>query len=289
MMSILSELVKEDFGIQGRGRWLRSEVHSSLVVDCEKEIFYFNARGISGDTKEYLIKIRGWDKKDAGKFLENRIGGLAKNSFPSVQVKFTKLIDAFHHGGKLNREYWYKRLLTDQTIDSYKLGYYDGWSLIPIYDGNLFVNFQCRRDEPEKKMKLWYKDIDFLPVLYNRDVLKFVDSVYIVEGMVDCILLNQLGFPSVCTTNGANHWDSSWIKYFTKIKSIYFLADNDSAGSFAFKKVAKMLGESRVKIVRYTDMPEKFDTCDYFRGGKTVEDFREYVNSKSSYIFDLED
>lgn len=287
-MSILSELVKEDYGISGRGRWLRSEVHSSLVIDTEKEIFYFNARGISGDTKDYLVQIRGWDKRDAGKFLENRIGGLANSELPTVQVKFGKLVDAFHHGGKFNRDYWYKRLLTDQTIDSYKLGFYDGWSLIPIYDGNLFVNFQCRRDEPEKNMKLWYRDVDFSPVLVNRDILKFVDSIYIVEGMVDCILLNQLGFPSVCTTNGANHWDSSWIKYFTGIKNIYYIADNDKAGSFALKKVAKYLGESRVKIVRYTDVPEKFDTCDYFRSDKTADDFKQFISDNSRYIFELE-
>ena len=288
-MSILSELVKEDYGLTGRGRWLRSEIHSSLVLDDEKGVFYFNARGISGDTKDYLIQIRGWDKKDAVKFLENRIGGLPTFSTSTLQVKFTKLIDAFHHGGKFNREYWYKRLLTDSTIDSYKLGFYDGWSLIPIFDGNLFVNFQCRREEPEKKIKLWYKDIDFVPVLYNRDILKFVDKVFIVEGLVDCILLNQLGFPSVCTTNGANHWDSSWIKYFTKIQQIYYLADQDKAGTYAFKKVAKLLGESRVKIVRYLDMPEKFDTCDYFRSGKTADEFKEFVNLTSSYVFDLED
>jgi hypothetical protein len=287
-MSILSELVKQDYGITGRGRWLRSEIHSSLVVDCELDFFYFNAREISGGPLEYLVQVRGWKKTDARKFLENRIFGLGNSDLPSLQVKFTKLIDAFHHGGLHNREYWYKRLLTDSTIDSYKLGFYDGWYLIPIYDGNLFVNFQCRRDEPERKMKLWYRDPDFIPILYNRNILKFVDTIYIVEGMVDCILLNQLGFPSVCSLNGAGYWNSAWIKYFTKTNKIYYVQDNDKAGEFASKKVAKMLGESRVKIVRYNDFPEKFDSMDYFRLGKTPDEFRTYVQTNASYIFDLE-
>lgn len=286
-MSLISELVKQDFGIQGRGRWLRSEIHSSLVVDEENNRFYFNARGISGGPSEYLCNIRGWSKSDAEKYLKTRqVFGVYKEEDLGLQIKYAKLVDAFYHEGKFYRDYWYSRCLTDSTIDLYRLGHFEDWFLIPIYKNGLFVNFQCRKEIPEKRIKFWYKDKDFSPVLYNSDVLKFVDTAYIVEGLVDCILLNQNGFPTVCTTNGANHWESSWINYFKTIARIYYIADNDKAGEFAAKKVTSMLGSSRVKIVRFEGFPNKFDSVDFFRSGKTVEEFKSFIQNTSRYIFE---
>jgi DNA primase len=283
---LLQELVKEDFGISGRGRWLRSDIHSSLVIDNEKNVFYFNSRGFSGGPLEYLVKVRQMDVKSARELIKNHADPFSDEvKSTGVQVKFSKLIDSFYNLGKHFRDYWYKRGLKDSTIDMYRLGFYDGWSLIPIYDNDRFVNFQCRRDDP-KNIRMWYKDIDFKPVLFNKNILQFTDTAYITEGMVDCILLNQLGFPCVCTTNGANHWNSSWVKYFTRVDNIFYIADNDKAGYLASKKVAESLGTGRVRIVKYREKPEKYDTVDFFRDGGTLEGFKDLI-SNSTYVFEV--
>jgi DNA primase len=206
----------------------------------------------------------------------------------SLQVRFDGLVDLFHNSGRNDRDYWYKRCLTDATIDRYRLGNFDGWNLIPIYDGGLFINFQCRRDEPSKQMRFWYKDRDFKPVLYNKEVLPFIDTVYIVEGMVDCLLLNQLGLPSVCTTNGALTFNSGWIKYFTKIKNIYFVADNDKAGIASAVRTSDSLGPARVKVLRFKDKRPKYGALDWFREGGTTEEFKIMLSSRAVYAFEKE-
>lgn len=288
-MSMLIQLVKEDFGISGRGRWWRSDLHSSLVVDSDNDIFFFNARDLSGTPVDYLTKVRGLDRKSAEILVKNRLGiGDINTKETSLQVKFEKLVDLFHTSGKSSRQYWYDRCLNDSTIDRYRLGFYDGWFLIPIYNNSMFVNFQCRRSDPTKRIKFWYKDVDFKPVLFNHGVLKFVNTVYITEGMVDCLLLNQLGLPSVCSTNGAMSWSSEWIKFFTKMKSIYYIPDNDKAGIHGAQNAAKFLGDNRVKFYRFKDKAEKYGALDFFRDGGSVEDFKNLVHNESVYGFEKE-
>ena len=284
----LVDLVREDFGISGNGRWLRSDIHSSLVVDSEKERFYFNSRGIRGTIFDYLVYVRGISANAAKELVKTNSAGMPTYEEGGLQIKFEKLVNLFHASGKNDREYWYKRKLTDGTIDRYRLGNYDGWNLIPIYNNGYFVNFQCRKDTPEKRINFWYKDADFKPVLYNREVLTFVSGIYIVEGMVDCILLNQLGLPAVCSTNGANSWNSGWIKYFSKIKSIVYVADNDSAGKIGAYSVANALGLYRVKILRFKEQALKYGSLDYFRDGGTKEEFLNLVQERGVYGFEKE-
>lgn len=285
----IAELVKQDYGLTGSGRWLRSETHSSLVVDSENDEFFFNARGIRGNSLDYLVKVRGLDIKVAREILRNAIAGMPVDSYgTSIQAKFSKLVDLFHSAGRKDRDYWYRRGLTDSTIDRYRLGNFDGWNLIPIYDDDLFINFQCRKDEPEKRIRFWYKDEDFKPVLFNKSVLPFVNSIYIVEGMVDCILLNQLGLPCVCSTNGAMSWNPGWIKHFSKIDDIVFIADNDEAGRRAAYLTASSLGLYKVKIIRFKEKPPKYGALNYFVDGGTVKELKEFISTDGVYGFEKE-
>ena len=284
-MATLAQLVKEDFGISGSGRWLRSDIHSSLVIDCEKERFYFNSRGLAGNAFDYLIKVRGLNSKLARALLTGNTVQLPNDSDFGLQVKFEKLVDLFHNSGRNDRDYWYKRLLTDSTIDRYRLGNFEEWNLIPIYNDGLFYNFQCRRDIPDKKIRFWYTDRDFKPVLFNKDILPFIDSVYIVEGMVDCLLLNQLGLSSICSINGADTWNPGWIRYFTKIKDITYVADNDAGGIVGARRVSDSLGSSRVKIVRFKEEKEKYGSLNFFQSGGTIEQFKQFIKDNFVYGF----
>jgi DNA primase len=195
-------------------------------------------------------------------------------------------VDLFHSAGRNTREYWYKRLLTDDTIDRYRLGNFEDWNLIPIYDDGLFYNFQCRRDTPDKRIRFWYKDRDFKPVLFNKEVLPFIESVWIVEGMVDCLLLNQLGLPSVCSINGADTWNPGWIRHFTKMKNVVYIADNDAGGIVGAKRVSDSLGSSRVRIMRFKDKGEKYGSLNFFQDGGTVEEFKQIIKDNFVYGFD---
>lgn len=288
-MKSIVDLVREDFGISGSGRWWRSDVHSSLVVDSERELFFFNSRDLKGTALDYLTLVRGIPINSAKEMLKHNTANLPNEvDGTSLQTRFDKLVDLFHSSGRSDRAYWEERCINNRTIDRYRLGNFDGWNLIPIYDDGLFINFQCRRDKPEKRIRFWYKDVDFKPVLFNKEILPFVDTVYITEGMVDCLLLNQLGLQSVCSTNGAMSWNTGWIQYFSKINNIYYIADNDKAGVKSAIRTAEGLGSSRVRILRFKDKEEKYGAMNYFREGGTVKEFKELVASQSVFGFEKE-
>ena len=293
MPSTLARFVEEDFGYKSSGGvWGRSIQHSSLVVNEVKDIFFWNSKGLRGDSISYLMNVRGLSKNQA-KELYASIAPSCGVYIPSVSTEETpyeKLVDLLWTNGKNTREYWYNRLISDEFIDRFRLGYFEDWYIIPLYnEQNVFVNFQCRRETPEKRIKYWYKYPSFRPAMLNREVLTFVDTVYITEGLVDCIKLIQEGLPSISQSGGAGYWNNEWYHLFSNVKTIYYLADNDSAGIHGAIKVAKSLGTSRVKVYSFEGEKDSYDSIDFFREGKTVDELVENTKTKSKYIFELEE
>lgn len=288
-LELLESLIEVDFGYKGNTNWGKSDEHSSLVVDRKREKWFWNSKGWSGNVLDYLILVRGMRKKDAQEF----VNGLPsyKNSITEesgLETPYEKLVDFLWENGRTTRDYWYRRCLQDNIIDRFSLGFYKDWFTIPIYVDGVFRNFQCRREIPEKAIKPWYKNVGPLP--FNFSILQFVKKVYITEGPVDAILLTQLGLPAISHTGGAYYgWNQSWYKYFFGTKEIIYIADNDKIGghtSWAGAiKVAKSLGEGRVRIIRFSDKPAKYDTVDFFRDGGTLEEFYER-ESHASYSFE---
>jgi DNA primase len=289
---LLQTLIYEDFGYKKEGRnWGRAEEHSSLVVNEEEQKWYWNSEGMGGNSLDYLTKVRGLGIKKAKELVEikNKIAGIPTDNEHTDSKPYDRLVELFWSLGKLNRDYWYKRGLTDRTIDRHTLGFFKGWSLIPLYSGNSFINFQCRRDEPTRFIKYWYDNDSFRPVLLNKNVLDLVDTIYITEGTVDSLLLNQEGLSSVASTGGSGHWDDSWFPLFYRVKNIIYIADNDNAGKWASNRVAKSLGLDRVRIFTYTQRENKYDTVDYFREGGSVEELKKEIELTSKYHFEIGD
>ncbi len=285
MSGLLQQLVSEDYGYENSsGIWGRSQQHDSLVVNEENQTWFWNSRGIKGDVIDYLVLVRGLSKAKAREYARSVMSG-GTDKEPNAVYPYEKLIEVMWEAGKTNRDYWYKRHLRDDTIDRYRLGFYQGWYLIPIYHGSNFLNFQIRRDEPDKKIGKWYKQM--LPVLFNDGILPFTKKIYITEGTVDAILLNQEGLPAV-SQMGTNTWQVEWFEKFANIPEIIYIEDNDEAGRFASKAIANCLGLDRVKIVTWDGKPEKYDTVDFFREGGNIENLKNYIAENSKYLYEME-
>jgi hypothetical protein len=287
MNTLLEKVIGLDYTIVGSGdRWKYTEEHSSLVLDIQEQTWFWNSRSLRGKPLDYLILVKNIPEKQAKSLLRDleHVAG-TDLYFPEKKetvVQNEKLVDVFWENGVNDRGYWYRRCLTDKTIDTYKLGKYDGFWTLPVYMNGKFMNFQCRTDTPEKKIRPWYRGVG--PLLFNSSILPFVSTVYITEGPVDALLLNQLGFPALSHTGGASGWNDAWFPYFRRQKEIFYVADNDLAGYNAVTKIAKSLGEYRVKIVSFSDYPLKYDPVDFFRNGGTVDEFRDLV-SKAKLSF----
>jgi DNA primase len=286
--STLEKVVSEDFTVLNNGgRWAKTEEHDSLVLDLEEGIFYWNSRNIRGNALDWLMKVRQIPFLKAIEMLTE----VDKASLIPQTISFSKpapvveepLVDIFWTAGKNKRDYWYKRTLSDETIDYFKLGYNKDWFTLPIYENGTFKNFQLRRDNP-KMIRYYYSGTEG-PFLVNSDVLKTSDSIVMTEGAVDCLALFQRGVPAVSHTAGANFL-AKWFPWFLRQNRIYYIADNDYAGVQGANKVAQILGTYKVKVLRFSDKSDKYDTIDFLREGGTIEELTNLLETKSKYVFE---
>lgn len=291
---ILERLIDEDFGLDTKenSRWGKSQKHSSLVLDKEKGVFFWNSQEIVGDALIYLTKVRGMSFADAKSYLKSQDGyestfvyTVKANNQQDIVV-FPELVDVFHDLGRTRREYWYKRGINDNTIDRYQLGWYNGYNTIPIFVDGTFRNFQLRQDVPEKRIKGYYRGVG--PLIYNSDVLRVTDKVFVSEGLTDCLRLNQEGIPAVSHNTGAGGWVNSWFKYFINQKEVYVIFDNDTAGREGSEKVAKCLGLYRTKIYTFAGEEQSYDVVKFFKDGGTKQELLDLVFGESKYLFELD-
>lgn len=287
----LEDLISKDVELERHGNYMKGVEHDSLVIDLRKNLFYWNAKGISGDAYIWLTKIKGMSDKEAKEFLrindKSTLYSFIHNVKDSTEVVvYPKLIDVFYEEGVNNtRKYWYDRGISDTTIARFKLGYHEGWYMIPIHVDGLFRNFQMRRDDPKKTIRPYYKGVGRL--LFNSDILRIVDTVFITEGPTDCLRLVQEGIPVVSHTGGAGNWDESWFKYFISQKQIYYIGDNDVAGRSGALKVAQSLGLYKTKIFTFKGYDNKYDIVDFFRDGGKTSELMSMIEKESKFYFEL--
>jgi len=287
MPSTLEILLSEDFTLLNPDkRFSKTLQHSSLVLDREKNIFYWNSRNIIGNAFTYLTKVRGYDKERALETLKEHNDNTwlyaCDNSVKvdvELPVQYSPLVEIFYEYGKKFGNYWHtKRGYTDDTIAEFKLGFTGRWYTIPIFENGQFVNFQARIENP-KIIKHWYVGVG--PHSFNFSILKLTDWVVITEGPVDAIILRQNDIPAVSQTGGAGYWDRNWNPLFSRKKRIYIVYDNDEAGKFYAQKVAQQWG--RAKYYNLDEYPYKYDITDYFKDGGMRKDFISLLEEKSKY------
>ncbi|MEM4134568.1 MAG: toprim domain-containing protein [Candidatus Micrarchaeia archaeon] len=283
-MSLLANLIREDFGVKSETQnWFKAKEHDSIVVDKEKNIFYWNSQGLIGNAYVYLTKVRKWSPEEAKEYLKNTYLNLpiVKANRETVKV-YDKLVYTFFINGLDKRDYFYKRGLTDDTINAFLLGYYNGWSTVPIFEDGQFRNFQLRRDNP-KMFCNYYRGIGQL--IFNVDILKFVNEIFITEGAMDALILIQNGIPAIASSGGGIQ--NKYFRKFVNIKRINILFDNDSAGYQEAKRTARTLGEERCYIYLFQEFKEKYDPVDFFRDGHTKDELLDLVYKKSKKAYQI--
>ena len=73
-------------------------------------------------------------------------GRIASNISQMENAPYEKLGNSTWMNGKHHRTYWYNRLLTDDTIDRFQLGYFNGWNTIPVFESGQLVQIQKRKE-----------------------------------------------------------------------------------------------------------------------------------------------
>lgn len=292
-LDLMTRLVEEDHGVEfNGGRWARAVDHDSLVVDREKQKFYFNSAGISGTPLTYLLKVRGWNYKQSIEYLKQfkdfKDTIILEYRDGEETVVYPKLVEIFHENlMNVSKDYFYSRGINDESISRFQLGYDDGWYVIPFFVNGVFKDFQKRRDYPNKRIFSYYKGVG--PLLFNSDILRITNKIFITEAPTSAIVLNQNGIPTVGFNCGADAFRQEWFINFINQKEIFILYDNDSAGDFGSIITSKILGLTKCRIYNFWDFSTKgYDAGNFFEEGGTKEQLLDLVTEKSKYAFELE-
>ena len=177
--------------------------------------------------------------------------------------------------------YMYKRHLTDETINTFDIGYDPNFRLkeelsplpcitFPVKDSNGNCLFIARRSI-EGKLFHYPHAVD-KPLVYLWEIKHlFPDTkeLYIVESNLNALVLIQYGFPAIAILGTGSE---SQYKLLRELPyRVYHIAtDNDEAGNYGAEKLRKALYKYKL-IDRYTiDTPKK-DINDY--GGLSKEEF----------------
>jgi len=282
-MAGLVDLIGKDYTITGYGRYLKTAEHDSLVIDVEKQVFYWNSKNISGDALDWLVKIKGLTFAEAKRQLGVSISQRLHIYQPELRdiIVSRKLFDSFFELGKHNREYWLnERGYTHSTIDKFSLGFSGEWYTIPIIVDGVLRNFQCRKANP-KRLKYWYQGVGALP--FNLDAMIHTKIMVLTEGPVDAIMCVQNGIPAMASSVGAGHFNPMWVSRLHTIERIYAVYDNDEAGRNALERIGEMLG-FWVRGYHFEGFAEGYDITDFFKDGNTADQFRQLIKSESKVI-----
>ena len=103
------------------------------------------------------------------------------------------------------------------------------------------------------------------------------DTVYLAEGIPDCISLDQLGYSAVATLGASLNQEHA--RKFSDCETVFICFDGDAAGREGAPKVARLLG-TKARIV---ELPDGLDVNEYFQK-HTKADFDKLVSAALDFV-----
>lgn len=273
----------------------------SLSVNLEKGVFKCFGCGEQGGVVKFIQLRYGLDKKGALEKIKEEEGIKSdpeSSSGRNPKSKTTKkpshlTLDQVKliHNQLLKNETALKTFqdkygLFRETIEKYLIGYQNEHYVIPMEIEPGKWTFKEHKGNQLKSGKV---------LLYPSNVIKEdLPFILVSEGEFKALLLNQMGFPAVSGTGGANTWKREWNSLFTNL-NVILAYDNDEPGRQGALKVAEFIkGTARsVKVIQwpsFMDSKDKKDVTDFFVTlGKTKEDFQRLIDSAKEIAFEIKE
>ncbi len=225
-----------------------------------------------GNVFQFHVKLnssKAWTQARAKREIEISLG--------TYKILSPDLVEK-HHKQLLNNKQLLDFLQTERgisiaTVKDFKLGMEDDRILIPIFDEyGYLVNIRKYKPHATEKKVLSYARGYGTFKLFPIHNLKH-DEILLVEGELDCLLANQLGYPAITGTCGAGTFPEEILPLF-KDKIIYICYDIDEAGNKGAIMIARQLASvAKVKIINLPiTTPDNADLTDYIITHKKTKD-----------------
>ena len=256
--------------------------------------------GIGGDIIDIYANAKGLDTKKAEDFKKvlselADILNIKDNRTPIKKEKVSnkktekiltdqdiEILTGKAHENVGNTDYFKNRGFTDETIETYRLGYTPSYkikgfdngpaAIVPYPNENYYF---ARMISPKGKMTKSFLKGKKLPI-FNVDTIKDNDIIWVTEGQFDCLSILQVGFACVGTNSVSGN--SKLIKYLkdNEITDKVFIVayDADEPGDKGAEQLISLLEEEGFEAIRYRPT-----------GGKDINEM--LVNCKEKLLQDI--
>ncbi len=150
-----------------------------------------------------------------------------------------------------------------------------GWVGFPSVEGDDVVSIKFR-SIVRKKPGGFARRPKMATALFNAETVSPFDAVYLVEGEIDCLTLEQAGFHAVSVPSAGTKLTPDMKDILMQAECVILAGDTDQTGSGYMEKLLKELGE-RTYILKWPE-PHK-DANEFFLNGcnRDVSIFRTKV------------
>lgn len=238
------------------------EKTASFSASKDKQMYKCFGCGKSGDAIDFVMVHRKVTYIEAIKMLAGKYH-IHLDEVDKPKKVYAKPVPK---APKKNEKFinWFKeRGISDATLQRANVTFSDEWMpkidiVIPVicfnyYNKKELINVKYRGENKEFKL---VKDAEL--IFYNLDSIENRDTIVIVEGEIDCLSLMEAGIVAVISVpNGAvngtqrlDYLDNCW-QYFTGVKEVVIMTDNDNNGMQLRDELARRLGKERCYLVNY--------------------------------------
>ena len=218
--------------------------------------------GIGGDIIDIYKEAKGLDFKETLDELTELLRLEDDNRTPIKKEKVSnkktekiltdqeiEILTGKAHGNVGKTDYFKKRGFTDDTIETYNLGYAPSYKVKGFDNGPAAIvpypnesYFFARIINPRGKLEKIFMTGKALPI-FNKDAIFEDDIIFVVEGQFDCLSILQIGFPCIGTNSVAGN--GKLIKYLkdNEITDKVFIVayDADEAGDKGAEQLISLL------------------------------------------------
>lgn len=284
------------------GAYRRCIQHDSLVINTNKDLFYWNKLGIGGNSYQFLTKVESMDSGSAMKYLETLTGNYQPRLFPKQeseiifptkdQVEYLAKRANFYYKNLLNDkdhiEYWYKQGINEFSIHRFRLGWAYECPVVPHQDsftipyirGTDIINIRHRlnvtnNNKYRPEMPGLSNYLFNINGLYRQDSINWPGDAILIEGEKKAIVFHQNGF-RVAAIPGANAWRTKFIEEFTKANINYVYVLLDPGMEQQAEKIVKSI-QTFGKMAKPVYLPDKPD--DMINNGVKPKEILDYLDA----------
>ncbi|BCX15650.1 MAG: hypothetical protein KatS3mg097_542 [Candidatus Parcubacteria bacterium] len=274
--------------------------HPSFTIYPKTNSWYCFGCGKGGNVISFIKICHNLTTKDAIRYLKKHylreIDDIEEKTEEAASEGFYKLIDLTEE----LKDWLKKRKLTDETIAKFgfscfkdKKGNY--WIGIPIFDeSGKIVNYKIRRDplkeNPNLEKYKWLRS-GTKKTLFPINCVDFEkEEIYLVEGELDAILLNQEGFNVLTIAGGGTtKWLDEWVDIIRRFKKIFLIPDRDETGKTWLNNLINKLSLS-VSDVYIINLPCGKDVTEFYQQGGDLKTLNyDYIEKLKKGFFTIDD